>query len=170
METYPWDRIVTVEELDPTLASSFSCGNEQMDNWFLTKALNWSYLGFCQVYIALDSKGIVGFFSLSATSVAPTSLTNKLRHGKNAMEHPGFLLGRIAVREDMQKSGKRVGTMLLDYAVRRAIELSHMVGGRFLILDAKNDELAAWYAHHGFRPFKDNKLRMILPLKDAQLG
>ena len=115
----PWNKIVTVEDIDPSLLDSFSCGNEQMDNWFLTKALSWCYLGFCQVYIALGSDGVVGFFSLSPTSVRPVELTRSQRHGKNSMEHPGILLGRIAVREDIQKSGQRAGSLLLDEAIRR---------------------------------------------------
>lgn len=36
----PWNKIVTVEDVDPSLLSSFSCGDEQMDSWFLTKALS----------------------------------------------------------------------------------------------------------------------------------
>ncbi len=108
----PWNRIVTVEDIDPSLMDSFSCGNEQMDSWFLTKALSWCYLGFCQVYIALGSDGIVGFFSLSPTSVRPVELTRSQRHGKNSMEHPGILLGRIAVREDIQKSSYSAGLPL----------------------------------------------------------
>ena len=122
-----WNKIVTVEDIDPSLLDSFSCGNEQMDNWFLTKALSWCYLGFCQVYIALGSDGVVGFFSLSPTSVRPVELTRSQRHGKNSMEHPGILLGRIAVREDIQKSGQRAGSLLLDEAIRRAFSIGTLI-------------------------------------------
>lgn len=119
----PWNKIVTVEDIDPSLLDSFSCGNEQMDNWFLTKALSWCYLGFCQVYIALGSDGVVGFFSLSPTSVRPVELTRSQRHGKNSMEHPGILLGRIAVREDIQK---RVSAPDRSFSMRQ-------FAGRFLL-------------------------------------
>ena len=163
----PWNKIVTVEDIDPSLLDSFSCGNEQMDNWFLTKALSWCYLGFCQVYIALGQDGIVGFFSLSPTSVRPVELTRSQRHGKNSMEHPGILLGRIAVREDVQKSGQRAGSLLLDEAIRRAFSIGKHIGGRFILLDAKTPELAKWYSRHGFLALKDSECRMILPMKDV---
>lgn len=138
-----------------------------MDTWFLSKAANWCYLGLCQVYAAVDDLGIVGFFSLSPTSIAPRSLTASLRHGKNAMEHPGILLGRIAVRLDLQRTSQKVGTSLLHHAVKRSVDIADMVGGRFVVLDAKNEGLASWYARHEFRPLKDNPLRMVLPMKDA---
>ena len=120
-QSHPWDRIVPIEAVDPALVPSFSCGDEPMDTWFLSKAANWCYLGLCQVYAAVDDLGIVGFFSLSPTSIAPRSLTASLRHGKNAMEHPGILLGRIAVRLDLQRTSQRVGTSLLHHAVKRSV-------------------------------------------------
>lgn len=168
MGAVPWNRIVPVEEIDESLVSAFSCGDEAMDNWFLGKALNWCYLGFCQVYIALDDEGVAGFFSLSPTQIEPKSLTNSIRAGKNALAHPGLLLGRIAVRTDLQGSSLRVGTTLLEHAICRACEISKTVGGRFIVLDAKNEDLFVWYARHGFRSLRDSKLRMILPMKDAR--
>ena len=133
----PWNKIVTVEDIDPSLLDSFSCGNEQMDNWFLTKALSWCYLGFCQVYIALGQDGIVGFFSLSPTSVRPVELTRSQRHGKNSMEHPGILLGRIAVREDVQKSGQRAGSLLLDEQFAGRFLSDKLIGAGSFSMDAR---------------------------------
>ncbi len=163
----PWNKIVTVEDVDPSLLSSFSCGDEQMDSWFLTKALSWCYLGLCQVYIAVGDDGILGFFSLSPTSIQPAELSRSQRHGKNSMEHPGILLGRIAVRADVQRTGLRVGSLLLEEAVRRSHAISDLVGGRFIILDAKTSELADWYSRHGFQALNDSRLRMILPMKNV---
>lgn len=94
-------------------------------------------------------------------------MTNGMRKGKNALAHLGLLLGRIAVRTDLQGSEARVGTLLLEHAIYRACEISKMVGGRFIVLDAKNEGLCAWYARHGFRSLRDSKLRMVLPIKDA---
>ena len=167
METFPWKRIVTVDDVEEALISSFTCGDEAMDGWFLNKALSWCYLGFCQVYIALDDEGVVGFFSLSPTQIEPMALSGRMRKGKNSMEHPGLLLGRIAVREGLQGTGAHVGSLLLEHAVCRAVAISKAVGGRFIVLDAKNDGLCEWYSRHGFRSLRDNKLRMIMPMREA---
>lgn len=61
MKTAAWNRIVSVEEVDHALIKQFRCGDERMDSWFLSRASIWSYLGPCQVYVALDDSEIVGF-------------------------------------------------------------------------------------------------------------
>lgn len=167
--SWPWDKIVAVEQIEETLVSDFSCGDEAMDDWFLNKALNWCYLGFCQVHVAVDESGVVGFFSLSPTQIEPASLSRKMRDGKARMGHPGLLLGRIAVRGDLQRSARRVGSILLEHAIYKAHEVSKVIGGRFIILDAKTDELCEWYRKMGFRSLNDNARRMVLPMKDAAL-
>lgn len=164
---WPWSKIVAVEEIDEALVSGFSCGNDAMDDWFLSKALNWCYLGFCQVHVAVDEDGVVGFFSLSPTQIEPESLSRKLKDGKTRMGHPGLLLGGIAVRSDLQRSSRRVGALLLEHAVCEAYEVSKIIGGRFIVLDAKTDELCAWYGEHSFKSLKDSRHRMVLPVKDA---
>lgn len=164
---WPWSRIVAAEQIDEALVADFSCGDDTMDDWFLSKALSWCYLGFCQVYVAVDDSGVVGFFSLSPTQIEPLSLTRKMRDGKSRMGHPGILLGRIAVRSDLQRSSSRVGSLLLEHAIYKACEASRMIGGRFIVLDAKTDELRDWYARMDFLPLKDAPLRMILPMKIA---
>lgn len=161
------NRIVPVEEVDHALIERFRCGDERMDSWFLSCASMWSYLGFCQVYVALDGSGTVDFLPPTPTSISPQSLTSSMRKGKNGIEHPGFLLGRIAVRESLQKSDARVGTALPNHAIKRALDISKMTSGRFVVLDAKSDELAGWYARHGFRALKGNDFRLVLPMKTA---
>lgn len=42
-----------------------------------------------------------------------------------------------------------------------------LLGGRFILLDAKTPELAKWYSRHGFLALKDSECRMILPMKDV---
>lgn len=164
---WPWSRIVAVEQIDEALVAGFSCGDDAMDDWFLSKALNWCYLGFCQVYVAVDESGVVGFFSLSPTQIEPLSLTRKMRDGKGRMGHPGILLGRIAVRSDLQRSSSRVGSLLLEHAIYKAHEASRVIGGRFIVLDAKTDDLCNWYAKMGFQSLRDAPKRMVLPMKVA---
>lgn len=166
---WPWSKIVAVEEIDQAFVTDFSCGNDALDDWFLSKALNWCYLGFCQVHVAVDESGVVGFFSLSPTQIEPASLSRKMRDGKTRIGHPGLLLGRIAVRSDLQRSSRRVGSLLLEHAIFKAFEVSRVIGGRFVVLDAKTDELCTWYKELGFRSLKDSNRRMVLPMKDAAL-
>lgn len=165
---FPWDRIVPISGIDQESAEFFSCGDSVMDGWFLDKARTWARSGFCQVYVALAEDEIVGFFSLSPTQLEPSSLAKKMRGGKNSMGHPALLLGRIAVRRDLQGHPEHVGSTLLEHAIRRACESADMVGGRFIVLDSKTDALCDWYARFGFVSLPGNHRRMVLPMKDAR--
>lgn len=168
MTAFPWDRIVPISSVPDSAIEGFSCGEEGMDNWFLDKARTWVDGGFCQVYIALRGGDVVGFFALSPTCLEPASLSRKMRRGKNSMGHPGLLLGRIAVRADLQRSGDHVGSLLLEHAIKQACEIAEMAGGRFVVLDAKTDALCSWYSRFGFLSLKDSHRRMVLPMRVAR--
>ena len=166
METFPWKRIVAVDDVEEALISSFTCGDEAMDGWFLNRALSWSIWVSVRCTSPWMTRGLLG----SSPSLRPRLsqwLSGRMRKGKNSMEHPGLLLGRIAVREGLQGTGAHVGSLLLEHAVCRAVAISKAVGGRFIVLDAKNDGLCEWYSRHGFRSLRDNKLRMIMPMREA---
>lgn len=45
---WPWSRIVAAGQIDEALAAGFSCGDDTMDDWFLSKVLSWCYLGFAR--------------------------------------------------------------------------------------------------------------------------
>ena len=95
-----------------------------MDNWFLTKALSWCYLGFCQVYIALGSDGVVGFFSLSPTSVqtggdrAEANGTERTPWSTRESCSAGLPLGGI-----FRRAVSAPDQLLLDEAIRRAFSI-----------------------------------------------
>ena len=65
----PWTKIVPAEQIDEALVAGFSCGDDVMDDWFLSKALNWCYLGFCQVYVAVDDDDVACFKKLQELGV-----------------------------------------------------------------------------------------------------
>ena len=48
--------------------------------------------------------------------------------------------------------------------VQRCLHARASVGGYGLVVDAKTPAAGAFYAHHGFRPFKDTTRILYLPL------
>jgi hypothetical protein len=42
------------------------------------------------------------------------------------------------------------------------------VGGVALLIDAKNEKVAAWYASYGALPMLDTPLSLLLPLKTIE--
>lgn len=53
---------------------------------------------------------------------------------------------------------------MLLAAGRRCLMAASVVGGTVLIIDAKNDRAAAWYASYGAIPLLDTPLTLVLPL------
>ena len=75
---------------------------------------------------------------------------------------PGFRLARLAVDRRLQRQG--LGGQLLLAAGRRCLLASAEVGGVALVIDAKNERVAGWYASYGALPLLDTPLSLLLPL------
>jgi GNAT superfamily N-acetyltransferase len=75
---------------------------------------------------------------------------------------PGFRLARLAV--DRRRQGQGIGGQLLLAAGRRCLLVATEVGGVALVIDAKNERVAAWYAGYGAVPLLDAPLTLMLPL------
>jgi hypothetical protein len=53
---------------------------------------------------------------------------------------------------------------LLLAAGRRCLLVAAAIGGTILIIDAKNERAAAWYASYGALPLLDTEGTLVLPL------
>lgn len=53
-------------------------------------------------------------------------------------------------------------------AGRRCLRVASEVGGVALLIDAKNERVAQWYAGYGALPLLDTPLSLLLPLKTIQ--
>jgi hypothetical protein len=60
--------------------------------------------------------------------------------------------------------GYGLGGQLLLAAGRRCILVASQVGGVALLIDAKNQSIASWYAGYGAVPLLDQPLALLLPL------
>jgi GNAT superfamily N-acetyltransferase len=75
---------------------------------------------------------------------------------------PGFRLARLAV--DRRFQGQGIGGQLLLAAGKRCLLAATEVGGVVMVIDAKNERVAAWYAGYGAVPLLDAPLSLLLPL------
>lgn len=76
---------------------------------------------------------------------------------------PVFRLARLAVDRSVQGCGP--GGQLLLSAGRRCLLVASQVGGVALLIDAKNERIAQWYAGYGAVPLLDQPLSLLLPFK-----
>ena len=85
-----------------------------------------------------------------------------VRRGLARHEVPAFRLARLAVALPCQ--GRGLGGQLLLAAGRRCLLAAAEVGGVALLIDAKNERAASWYASYGAVPLLDAPLALLLPL------
>jgi hypothetical protein len=61
-----------------------------------------------------------------------------------------------------------LGGQLLLAAGRRRLLAAAEVGGVVLVIDAKNESVAGWYASYGAVPLLDAPLALLLPLATVE--
>lgn len=102
---------------------------------------------------------VIGYYGLAPTAVVPASLPRSIRTGQSPDPLPCLLLGQLAT--DQEWRGKGIGTGLLKHALQRCVQGVSLIGGRALIVNAVDDEAAAFWQRRGFLPSKDDP--MVLP-------
>ncbi|WP_433691566.1 GNAT family N-acetyltransferase [Herbaspirillum seropedicae] len=113
-------------------------------------------------FVALnDEQRVVGYYTLASASVPLTGLSDAVRRKLPRYGAiPAIRLGRLAVDREFQARG--LGGALLVNALRRAIAAE--IPGAVMLVDAKDQQAAAFYRHHGFLALQDAPLTLFLPL------
>lgn len=154
----------TVEPLAPHHErTAFSCGEASLDGYLQRQASQdvKRDLAACYMLTARDNPSIIGYYTLSATSVELTDLPPDVakKSGRYSLV-PAVLLGRLAV--DQRHQGSGMSTLLLLNALRRVLRTG--IGIRLVIVDALHEQAAHFYEHYEFRRFADHPLRLFLPV------
>lgn len=147
---------------------SFDCGEESLNEFLRRYACKSHERGGAKTFLAVvdADKIILGFYSLSPTSVDYARTPEVARCGLARYDVPGFRLARLAV--DNRFQGQGIGGQLLLAAGRRCLLAAAEVGGVVLVIDAKNEIVAAWYASYGAVPLMDAPLTLMLPLATVE--
>jgi GNAT superfamily N-acetyltransferase len=143
----------------------FDCGDEALNEYLRRYARKSHERGGAKTFLAIDdadNKTIVGFYSLSPASLDYARTPEMVRRGLTRHEVPGFRLARLAVDRTMQ--GQGLGGQLLLAAGRRCLLAAAELGGVVLVIDAKNERVAGWYARYGAVALLDAPLTLLLPL------
>ena len=107
---------------------------------------------------------VVGYYGLAPTAVIPAMLPRSIRTGQPPNPVPCLLLGQLAT--DQAWVGQGIGTGLLKHALNRCVTAADLIGGRALVVNAIDDEAAAFWRRRGFLPSKDDPLRLFRSMAD----
>ena len=125
---------------------SFNCGEEALNEFLRHYARKSHESGGAKTFLAIadGDNSILGFYSLSPASITYSRVPEVVRRGLARHDVPAFRLARLAV--DRKAQGQGIGGQLLLAAGRRCLRAATEVGGVALLIDAKNEKVAGWYA------------------------
>ena len=158
------DRPFEIRLLGKEDRSDFCCGSEPLDHYFKTQVGQDVRRRVSACYVALEKATgrIAGYYTLSAADIPvsdlPSDVTRRLPRYPSV---PAARIGRLAI--DRRFHGRGLGGALLLNAAMRALRSEIAVFA--LVVDAKDNEVAAFYRHHGFSAFASNPLQLIAPIE-----
>ncbi|WP_459203483.1 GNAT family N-acetyltransferase (plasmid) [Ralstonia pseudosolanacearum] len=142
--------------------SQFNSGTPALDRYLREQVSQDIRRRVAACFVALtDELRIAGYYTLATASVPLADLPDEMRRKlPRYADVPAIRMGRLAV--DTAFKGQGLGGALLVNALRRAASLE--IPAAVLLVDAKDDQAAAFYQHHGFIAFGDSPLTLFLPL------
>jgi ribosomal protein S18 acetylase RimI-like enzyme len=158
------DRPFEIRLLGKEDRSDFCCGSEPLDRYFKTQVGQDVRRRVSACYVALEKATgrMAGYYTLSAADIPvsdlPSEVTRRLPRYPSV---PAARIGRLAI--DRRFQGRGLGGALLLNAAMRALRSEIAVFA--LVVDAKDNEVAAFYRHHGFSAFASNPLQLIAPIE-----
>jgi GNAT superfamily N-acetyltransferase len=158
----PWHEEAITKAHD---RKTFDCGDAEMNDFIRRYARQSHELGGAKTFLAVEDTNttrILGFYSLSPAALAHERTPAALRRGLARHDVPGFRLARLATHVSLQ--GQGLGGQLLAAAARRCIRAAAEVGGVILIIDAKSDQAAKWYAGYGAVALQDSPKTLVMAL------
>lgn len=142
----------------------FSCGKLALDHWLKTRALSNQEKGYTVVMVVHEANRVVGYYGLAPTAVVSAAVPRAIRGGQPPNPIPCLLLGQLAT--DRAWAGRGIASGLLRHALTRSVEGAKLIGGRALVVNALDDEAAAFWQRRGFRPSKDDPLLLFRSIAD----
>jgi GNAT superfamily N-acetyltransferase len=146
--------------------SRFDCGNETLNRWLTEQALRAEQAGISATtaWTPHDDDRVVAYYTVAPTQLLRGELPSRSMAGGHSVI-PGYLLGRLAL--DRSLHGRGVGSQLLLDALDLIVSAADRSGGRVLVVDAIDDNAAAFYVHHGFAPIPETQ-RLIIKIATAR--
>jgi predicted GNAT family N-acyltransferase len=145
--------------------ATFDCGDDMLNQFLHRHARQSHEKGGAKTYLAVSdsTQKVLGYYTLSPACIAYERAPEVIKRGLARHEVPVFRLGRLAV--DISAQGQGLGGQLLLAAGGRCLLVAMQAGGVALMIDAKSDQVARWYASYGAVPLLDAPLLLLLPFR-----
>jgi len=145
--------------------TEFDCGEPALNEYLARFAMQGHQRGGAKTFVTCpraEPTRILGHYTLAPASVAFARVPASVTKGLARHEAPMFRLARLAVDRTVQ--GQGLGQALLFAAGARCLAVAEEVGGVALVIDAKSERAARWYAGFGAVRLDDAPMTLIFPL------
>lgn len=168
---------VIIEPFNPEKhdRTAFSCGIEQVDNYFKKTANKLRKADNVRLFVMTGSNNeIIGFYAINAHAIRYNELPTKFARSRAAHGNiPAAYISMIG--RDEKYRGQSYGADLLSDALRRIAIAADNVGISVVILDvldcgdgAKTARRKALYEGYGFKSLESSPMRMFLPIASVR--
>lgn len=145
--------------------AAFTCGTDRIDNFLKVTASKYLAGDIGRIFVAVEKNGsrLVGFYAVGPHSIDASELEADMKKRLPSYDRiSAYYLSMIGTHLDVQ--GKGVGSVLLADALKRCIQASEQMGGRFVVLDAINEDAARLYGRFDFIPLPSAPGRMVVSI------
>ncbi len=151
----------------PDCEGGFSCGELTLDTFLAKRAYGNDHAGIGRAYLIFDSAestDVLGFYTLSASSVTPELLKPVLGAGLPKYPLPVSYIGMFAVA--LGRQGQGIGRELMLDAMMRSSAAAEHVGSTGLFLHSHDAKSTAFYEKLGFTSLGTEATRrpMFMPM------
>ena len=145
----------------------FDCGVTALNKWLRQFALSDQRASDSVTYVLEQGQQIVGFYTLAPHAIEPGATPSRLGTGLPRQRPISvILLARLGLDRSVQGVG--LGGDLLRDALARCAAAADEIGGRAVLVHAKDDAAAAFYRRYGFQPLPENPKHLYLLMKDLK--
>jgi len=146
--------------------AAFACGKAPLNTFLQRFALVNQLSATARTYVVHRDNRVVGYYSLAAAAVDPASAPARIARGLARFPIPLTLLARLAV--DRAEQGRGLGPALLKDAFKKFLAAQEIVASRALLVHAKDDEAAKFYARFGFEASHIDRHHLYMLTKDIK--
>jgi len=154
------------------ILKTFKCNlNQDVVDFLYNKSITFEKKLRAKTYLLIEqeTKKIAGYFTIAISVLYAKEIDKevlfKIGDLNNTKDIPCFLIGQLAKSDKFQN--KKLGSYIMKSALNKLKEANKIVGGRFILLDAVNNEkVIKFYEEFGFfkieHSTKEN-IKMIKP-------
>lgn len=149
------------------IISNFSCGVQELDDWFKKKAIKSQTRSHTKVYVVTESETmeVVGFYAIAMGSIQRIDAISSFR--RNAPNPISVLvLARLAVH--LEHQGYAIGVGLLKDCTLRAVKTMRIVGGVGILVHAIDESAKTFYKKFGFTESPINDMTLMARTVDIE--